>query len=76
MSTCPACGATFGCGMVDADAQASDTQPCWCTQLPTLSQDGIDAIAATTAPADAPGTARCLCPACLRRRKSQLTAQT
>ena len=72
MSICPACGATFGCGMVDVDA--NETQPCWCTRQPPLSQDGIDVIAATTAPAGAPGTARCLCPACLRQSRSQLPA--
>jgi hypothetical protein len=57
--------------MADPDA----TQPCWCTQLLPLPRDTIDAIAATTAPADAPGAARCLCPACLQRRKAALAAK-
>ncbi len=56
MSTCPRCGAAFECGMADAGA----TEPCWCTQLPTLPAtayvpDKVD---------DA--LSRCFCPNCLR----------
>jgi len=32
MSTCPRCGANFGCGMVDGKPD----EPCWCTREPLL----------------------------------------
>ena len=48
-STCPRCGAAFGCGVLaPARVQA---QPCWCMAYPPVASP-------------APG-ATCWCPACL-----------
>lgn len=56
MSTCPHCGAVFGCGMVDTN----NYEPCWCAKLPALPSTSY-ATGNDGRPAD-----RCLCPNCLR----------
>jgi hypothetical protein len=52
MSQCARCGATFICGVADAQS----AQPCWCMALPPLHLDA-------TIPAQ---ERSCLCPDCLR----------
>lgn len=61
MSVCPACGATFACGMVDAPLAES----CWCVQLPRLT------VGELVSAKDGAG-AKCFCPACLRLRKAAI----
>ncbi len=55
MSACVACGQSFQCGMVDTGAP----DPCWCTQLPPLPAEQLQAAADR-------GKAGCYCPDCLR----------
>ena len=57
MSICPRCGTSFECGMKDA---AAGTEPCWCTQLPTLPPDAYRPDKTNDA------ASRCFCPYCLR----------
>jgi hypothetical protein len=56
-SVCAACGATFRCGMVSADAT------CWCFQLPH-----VMTVPTAGAAAESGDNARCLCPACLHQQ--------
>lgn len=59
MSTCPRCGTTFACGMVEGGLSGVTAQACWCMQGPP------PAPGKSTAPATITATA-CFCPACLR----------
>ncbi|HEX5343090.1 MAG TPA: cysteine-rich CWC family protein [Duganella sp.] len=54
MSTCSRCGASFSCGMKDADPSVP-SEPCWCATLPP-------AVPVPSAPG-----ASCWCPACLKQ---------
>jgi hypothetical protein len=60
MSQCVRCGATFTCGVADAQS----AQPCWCTELPPLQID----------PAVPAQGRSCLCPDCLRAQLTEQEA--
>lgn len=62
MSLCSRCGASFMCAMTDGVDGAKDagSAPCWCTTLPPLPADVLQAVAVGKS------GDTCLCPACLR----------
>ncbi len=64
-SVCAACGASFRCGMVSADAT------CWCFDLPHVL--AVPAAATYTgAAAENSDNATCLCPACLAQKLEEI----
>lgn len=54
MSSCPRCGARFGCAMADGPMD----EPCWCMDAAAVPRAAL--------PASKDGDRSCLCPRCLR----------